>query len=65
MVSPTKLTLEQNGFRYPCLHAMLALRLQNRRLNKKLGVLNEDGVYLDLRSELEMEIPSTLILYDY
>jgi hypothetical protein len=23
---------------------MLALRLQNRRLNKKLGVLNEDGV---------------------
>jgi len=32
------------SFRYPCLIPLLALRLQNHGLSKKLGVLNEEGI---------------------
>jgi hypothetical protein len=36
---------EKIGFGYPYLFAMLLLCLQNCRLSKELGVLNENVVY--------------------
>ncbi len=43
---------EQIGFGSPYCPSILVLRLQYHRLSKKLGVLNEDGVYCKIRTRI-------------